>query len=42
MCMHVLCGDVYGVQLHHRPTIEGMMYVSIYLLFLQHMMPYHL
>ncbi len=31
MCMNVLCGDVYGVQVHHRPTIEGRMYVSIYL-----------
>ncbi len=31
MCMNVLCDNVYGVHVHHKPTIEGRVYVSIYL-----------
>jgi hypothetical protein len=31
MCMNVLCDNVYGVHVHHKPIIEGRVYVSIYL-----------
>jgi hypothetical protein len=31
MRMNVLCDNAYGVHVHHKPTIESRVYVSIYL-----------